>query len=191
LLNKHPEKAEYGENRDSGESDRRVQMGGGKKGRNRRRRARARAGWAVSTGTAARCCFVTPDTIVNWIKAGKLPAQRTAGGQYRILVSDLREFMEEQGMSTNWLESGNQSQPLCHDFRVRGVLDPEAAVCASCVVRHLGAFNCFKLMGMRPGEGHRYQECENCQYYQRWGGNSVRRESGSVGESLEVGNRHE
>ena len=58
---------------------------------------------AVSTGEAARYCFVTSDTIVNWIKAGLIRAQRTAGGQYRILLRDLRDFMEERGMNTSLL----------------------------------------------------------------------------------------
>lgn len=177
----HSESAESGENRDFGESGWLVVMNGRKKRRNKRRKTRSRAGWGVSTGTAAKHCFVTSDTIVNWIKAGKLPAQRTAGGQYRILVCDLREFMREQGMSTEGLETGNQTQPLCHDFHSQGVPKPEPEVCANCVVRHLGAFNCFRLMGMRPGKGHRYGECEECQYYRSWGSKTVEHESGLAG----------
>ena len=59
---------------------------------------------AVSTGQAARYCFVTSDTIVNWIKAGHLAAQRTAGGQYRILIADLRSFMQSRGMSNRLMD---------------------------------------------------------------------------------------
>lgn len=38
----------------------------------------------LTTGQAARLCSVTPDTILKWIKSGRLEAHRTAGGHYRI-----------------------------------------------------------------------------------------------------------
>lgn len=59
---------------------------------------------AYSTGQAARCCFVTSDTILNWIHAGSLEAQRTAGGQYRIRREELLRFMRAHGMNTDLLE---------------------------------------------------------------------------------------
>jgi excisionase family DNA binding protein len=50
----------------------------------------------LTTGQAARYCLVSPDTIVKWIKAENLPAQRTIGGQFRIFVNDLRQFMAQR-----------------------------------------------------------------------------------------------
>ena len=38
----------------------------------------------LSTGKAAKALSVTPDTVLKWIKSGKLDARRTAGGHYRI-----------------------------------------------------------------------------------------------------------
>ena len=35
----------------------------------------------LSTGQAAGICSVSPDTILKWIRSGKLPARKTAGGQ--------------------------------------------------------------------------------------------------------------
>ena len=60
---------------------------------------------AYTTGQAARFCYVTSDTILNWIHAGSLMAQRTAGGQYRIRREDLIAFMREHGMRTDVLEA--------------------------------------------------------------------------------------
>ena len=125
---------------------------------------------ALTTGQAARCCFVTPDTIVNWIKSDLLPAQRTAGGQYRILLRDLRTFMVDQGMSTELLESEPDSRPMCWQFHERREdSGREASPCEGCVVKFLGVLNCFKLMGMRPEEGLRHEDCGACEYYRRWG----------------------
>ena len=38
----------------------------------------------LTTGQAARLCSVTPDTVLKWIKKGRLRGVRTAGGHYRI-----------------------------------------------------------------------------------------------------------
>ena len=41
---------------------------------------------------------VSPQTIVNWIEAGKLQAYRTPGGHRRIKKSDLEEFSRKHNM---------------------------------------------------------------------------------------------
>src|SRR5262249_18839656 len=51
-----------------------------------------------STHEAARVCRVTPMTVIRWIKEGKLPAFRTAGGHRRILRDDLARFCAARGM---------------------------------------------------------------------------------------------
>jgi excisionase family DNA binding protein len=47
----------------------------------------------ITTGQAASLCSVTPDTVLKWIKAGKIPASRTPGGHYRISRSDVEQFI--------------------------------------------------------------------------------------------------
>jgi len=121
---------------------------------------------ALSTGQAARYCFVTPGTMVNWIKAELLPAQRTGGGQYRILLQDLRTFMHSRGMSTERLDAAPEDRPMCWQF-FTGDAGPKAA-CDGCLVKFLGVLNCFRLMGMNPEEEGRPEGCEDCEYYQRW-----------------------
>ena len=50
---------------------------------------------SLSTGDIARYCQVTPATVVNWIKAGKLEVYTTPGGQYRMDVDAFVEFLEK------------------------------------------------------------------------------------------------
>lgn len=50
---------------------------------------------SLSTGDIARHCQVTPATVVNWIKAGKLKVYSTPGGQYRMDVKAFIEFLNE------------------------------------------------------------------------------------------------
>jgi excisionase family DNA binding protein len=122
---------------------------------------------ALSTGQAAEYCFVTADTIANWIRAGHLPAQRTAGGQYRILTRDLRTFMIGKGMSTAALEGDSDDRVPCWEFRAGE--SENGSKCEECIVRHLKALDCFKLMGMRSSGGWPERDCADCPYFQRYG----------------------
>jgi excisionase family DNA binding protein len=123
----------------------------------------------LSTGQAARFCLVTADTVGNWIRSGLLRARRTAGGQYRILASDLREFMVARGMSPEDLPASaepTESRLPCWRFRVDPSGDTE---CGDCIVRHLKVLDCFKLMGMRPADGRPVRDCADCEYFRRYG----------------------
>ncbi len=48
---------------------------------------------SLSTGDIAGYCQVTPATVVNWIKAGKLAVYTTPGGQYRMEVEEFLKFL--------------------------------------------------------------------------------------------------
>lgn len=50
---------------------------------------------SLSTGDIARHCQVTPATVVNWIKAGKLDVYTTPGGQYRMDVTEFVRFLKD------------------------------------------------------------------------------------------------
>jgi DNA-binding transcriptional MerR regulator len=46
----------------------------------------------LPSGDAARAVGVSPRTLQRWVREGLIkPTERTAGGQYRWLVDDLRE----------------------------------------------------------------------------------------------------
>ena len=52
----------------------------------------------LTTGEVAAHCHVTPETVANWIKSGKLRAYATPGRHRRIHVQDFRCFLEEFDM---------------------------------------------------------------------------------------------
>lgn len=131
---------------------------------------------ALTTGQAAEYCFVTADTIANWIRSGLLPAQRTAGGQYRIRTEDLQAFMARRGMSTEALQVDAGRREPCWEFRAGPA--GEDPGCAECIVRYLKVLDCFKLMGMRSPAGWPARDCTGCGYFQRYG-----RASGEEDES--------
>jgi excisionase family DNA binding protein len=142
----------------------------------RERRPRGRAGeegLAFSTGQAARYCYVTADTILNWINNGSLRAHRTAGGQYRILAMELLSFMREHDMSTSLIDSEMDVRPYCWEFHCSGRTEPG---CLECVVYRSGAINCFELRDVLPPEKRLIPRCSECDYHQRYAGSDDQEE---------------
>lgn len=54
---------------------------------------------SLTTGDVAQYCDVTRQSVIRWIKEGKLKTHyRTPGGHYRIRKADLRDFLEQFDM---------------------------------------------------------------------------------------------
>jgi excisionase family DNA binding protein len=136
---------------------------------------------ALSTGQAARFCYVTSETILNWIRSGDLRAQRTAGGQYRVRIEDLREFMLENGMDTRLLEQEADIRPYCWEFHCEiGTPAASAAprICDGCLVHRSGTLNCWELHPLLPITARRVQHCRDCEYHRRFGHGEIRQSQG-------------
>ena len=126
---------------------------------------------ALTTGQAASYCFVTPDTILNWINDGILPAQQTAGGRYRIRIESLREFMQERGMSIEALDENMEGRPSCWDYHRSSQTHHRSeygTTCKTCIIFKSQARNCWVLRGFLPMIHCRSTECGLCDYYTRW-----------------------
>ncbi len=117
---------------------------------------------ALTTGQAARHCLVSADTIANWISSGRLPAQRTAGGQYRIRPEDLRAFMRAHAMRTDLLDCETGHSPRCWEFWSARLGD--ATTCADCPVRRSDAAVCQAVRPLLPGGTQRAPSCVYCVY---------------------------
>ena len=103
---------------------------------------------ALTTSQAAEYCFVSKGTIQNWIKTGQLPAQRTAGGQFRVRVDQLMDFMRENAMSVEALEFDYCLRRMCHCWEYFAKAydhAPDGRDCDQCVVKQSQAHLCFEL----------------------------------------------
>ncbi len=121
----------------------------------------------LSTGQAAKLCSVTPDTILKWIYAGRLPAYRTGGGHHRIDPKDLEELLERSTATVSTpgrLEI--QSSRHCWEFYGRSTVP---ATCRQCVVYRAQALRCYELAKLPADIGHEklfcQGGCEDCDYY--------------------------
>ncbi len=126
----------------------------------------------ISTGQAAKLCSVTPDTILKWIRSGRLPARRTAGGHHRIDSRDLEEMLRPAAwpVSTS-LDEGEQEQNLfryCWQHNTTGEL---LQGCRDCVVYQTRAQRCYEVLKLSPNIGHTKlfceKDCNQCDYYQK------------------------
>ena len=126
---------------------------------------------ALTSGQAAHYCFVTSDTILNWIKANCLPGQRTVGGQYRIRVDDLRHFMNRHGMSTELLDQELETRCYCWEFHhAANKRQSKCALggCDDCLVKKSMASECYILRAASPNGHWLLADCAQCEYFSKW-----------------------
>lgn len=136
-------------------------------------RGRSEEPVALSTGQAARFCLVTADTIVNWIKHQHLPARRTAGGQFRILVRDLRSYMSERGMKTDLLDAEFDARRYCWEYGRCAEASPIMGVdCEDCLVFRSRTLNCFELRAALTSQPEQLEACARCEYLEQWRGDA-------------------
>jgi excisionase family DNA binding protein len=124
----------------------------------------------LTTGQAARYCLVSADTMANWIKAKQLPAQRTIGGQFRILIHDLRQFMVRNAMSTALLDAEIDCRPYCWEGHCGGpkARHAPATPCRDCPIYRTKALDCFALRAISAARVWSCADCRTCAYFQKW-----------------------
>ena len=143
----------------------------------------------LTTGQASKLCAVTPDTVLKWIKKGRLAATRTAGGHYRVALPDLEPFMAGFGqrgadLAVRAPSSPNPSQDGTKEDREEvpcwEFLSDDGELrdaCRQCVVYRVRATRCFLMAGLDTDVGHARQfcegSCEDCVYYRRIQGMST------------------
>jgi len=129
----------------------------------------------LTTGQAAKLCSVTPDTVLKWIKRGRLTGVRTAGGHYRIKRRELEPLLLSQHPARS--PSRRLPEYYPQGLRCWEYLSDRGEVrdnCQECVVYRVRAARCFLMAGLEPDVGHARQfcqsSCEDCVYYRRVNG---------------------
>lgn len=133
--------------------------------------ARRDSSW-LTTGQAARLCSVTPDTVLKWIRKGRIGAVRTAGGHYRIDRQEIAPFIRRSrdGEELAADVPDARQQPMrCWEYfsEGEGVSDD----CKKCVVYQVRASRCFRVANMEQDVGHSRRfctrSCDECVYFRR------------------------
>ncbi|HTQ57088.1 MAG TPA: excisionase family DNA-binding protein [Bryobacteraceae bacterium] len=125
---------------------------------------------SLTTGKAAQLCSVKPDTVLKWIKNGRLPAHRTAGGHYRVEERDLAPLLSpDRGRDKVWEERAALcARPMrCWEYMNHGPGDE----CRDCVVFKVRAAWCFRVANLIRAEAPQKRfctgSCQDCPYCRR------------------------
>jgi excisionase family DNA binding protein len=121
----------------------------------------------ITTGQAAILCSVTPDAVLKWIKAGKIPARRTPGGHYRIRSKDIQHLIESETSLPVTVRKDKRPFQYCWEFNSGSseVLEE----CRKCIVYRSKTLRCYEMVRLPSEAGHaRFfcrDSCEECDYY--------------------------
>ncbi|MEW6074093.1 MAG: excisionase family DNA-binding protein [Planctomycetota bacterium] len=124
----------------------------------------------LTTGQAAKYCSVTSDTVLKWIRRGRISGVRTAGGHYRVARREIEELMTPHRPVPDPAHPHQTGVPLrCWEYLSgRAGLREE---CERCTVYRVRAGRCFEVAELGEVVDHRHQfcrtSCQDCVYYRR------------------------
>lgn len=130
----------------------------------------------LTTGQAAKFCGVTPDAVLKWIRKGKLPASRTAGGHFRISRKNLDALGYGEGDASDMALADafdSASAPIhCWEYFCRSTSPSET--CKKCVVYRARIEKCYEVAELGDTIGHEgrfcHATCENCSFFRACNG---------------------
>ncbi|MEW5796193.1 MAG: excisionase family DNA-binding protein [Candidatus Zixiibacteriota bacterium] len=122
----------------------------------------------LSTGEAAALCRVTSDTVLKWIRSGKIEALRTPGGHHRVPRSALAPVLEGRPVTLPTPDSPARFQ-YCWEFNSTDGRIPDG--CRECIVYRSGTLRCYELHDLPAQAGYVglfcKGSCQECDYYAR------------------------
>ncbi len=128
--------------------------------------------YTISTGQASQLCSVTRDTVLKWVKRGKVQAIRTAGGHFRINEDSLKpyfanNFIDEQVIDKPVIEEYSDGTSFCWEYHSSGGDVKDG--CRECMVFKTRAEKCYLMAGLGKGTGFTgtfcKSNCYDCEYF--------------------------
>jgi len=122
----------------------------------------------LTTTQAARLLSVSPDTVLKWVRAGKVKSYRTLGGHFRIPASELSGLASAE--RPVFLDEGS-AEPVTHQYcweylAAGGKIKAE---CRDCITYRSRAHRCYELKDLPGGLGCLNlmcdTECDDCEYF--------------------------
>ena len=106
----------------------------------------------LTTTQAARLLCVSPDTVLKWVKAGKVKSYRTLGGHFRIPFAELDLPSAEVDPDVS---SDKAPKRLVHQYCWEFLASGGAikAECKDCITYRSRARRCYELKDLPGGMG--------------------------------------
>ncbi|MFH1438654.1 MAG: helix-turn-helix domain-containing protein [Pseudomonadota bacterium] len=122
----------------------------------------------LTTTQAARMLSVSPDTVLKWVRAGKLRSHRTLGGHFRICVEDVHLQGDRDNAAPKQRKPADSPafQYCWEYFPSEGSAKPE---CRECIAFRSRARRCYELRDLPEGLGcmglNCTPSCKQCDYF--------------------------
>jgi len=124
----------------------------------------------LTTTQAAKILSVSPDTVLKWVKAGKIKSYRTLGGHFRIPSSELK--LNPDGKAPTNTQSSEITRPTNYKYCWEYLADGGdiKKECRECITFRSRARRCYELKDLPEGLGCLNlmcnTDCDSCEYYQ-------------------------
>lgn len=125
-----------------------------------------------TTSQAARMLSVSADTVLKWVRAGKIRSYRTPGGHARIPMEAITALLPSSAAERALMEGAGSAREepyrYCWDFYA----GPEGVgqACRDCVVYKSQARRCYEMREIPEEFGHLKlfcdSSCNDCEFYQ-------------------------
>jgi len=127
-----------------------------------------------TTTEAARLLSVSPDTVLKWVKAGKLKSFRTFGGHFRIPQTAIVHSQNNASALSEFIEQP-QTYQFCWEYLAKGA--DIKTECRECITYKSRSKRCYELRDLPDGLGclrvYCKSECKECEYYQMVSGQGL------------------
>jgi excisionase family DNA binding protein len=127
-----------------------------------------------TTNDIAQICSVTRQTVINWIKGGKLKAVLTPGGHRRVSRGELVRFLRGKDLDpvviAEFEEQRRKEVPYCWEYFGVGFTKRFSShQCDSCAVKEVRALRCYLLKSLlNAGKESCNMSCQDCPYLRRY-----------------------
>ncbi|MEZ5359765.1 MAG: helix-turn-helix domain-containing protein [Candidatus Zixiibacteriota bacterium] len=123
----------------------------------------------MTTSEAARILSVSSDTVLKWVRAGKIEAYRTPGGHARIPINAVNELLADRSKMARRASGITQLSSFRYCWEFNSSSDGIDPSCVSCLAYRSRALRCYELRE-KDGSGtpiHHYcrERCQDCEYY--------------------------
>ncbi len=131
----------------------------------------------MTTSQAARLLSVSPDTVLKWVRAGKVKSYRTLGGHFRIPITELENLASTARAPLR--AASPEAQPIAHQYcweylAAGGEIKAE---CRDCITFKSRARRCYELKDMPGAMGCLNlmcdTDCDECEYFQQVNGQGL------------------
>jgi excisionase family DNA binding protein len=123
-----------------------------------------------TTSQVAKLLSVSADTVLKWVKAGKLASYRTPGGHNRIPVEAVNALLPAGAQPDGTVAAAPQVDPgYTYCWSYYGGPDGVRTECRSCVAYRSQARRCYEMRDIPEEFGHLRlfceSRCEDCDFY--------------------------